>query len=75
MQKREIKLKDMFKNDMIITKILQGCNGDVRIDCKRRHFKADEKNTFSEWSSRSYANRLAKENYFKEIEEFDCYTF
>lgn len=45
----------------IITKVIQGYNGEVRIDAKRRFHKADEPNFFSEWVSLKYANRCRRE--------------
>ncbi len=75
MKNKSIKIKDIFSGDMIITKILQGSGRKVRIDCKRRFNKADEQNTFSEWCSCDYANKLSQEHYGKDIEDFNCYTY
>ena len=48
---------------VIITKVLQGFNGKVRIDARTRFHVADANNFFSEWVSFKYANRLYREKY------------
>lgn len=52
----------------IITKVMAGYNGKVRIDAKRRFHKADEQNYFSEWVSLSYANRCRQNEGLRKIE-------
>lgn len=61
-------IKQAIESDnVIITNILQGNNGDVRIDAKTRFHVADADNFFSEWCSYKYANKLYKEKYGKEL--------
>jgi hypothetical protein len=68
-------IKQVFESDnWIITKIMQGL-GTYRIDAKRRHPIADEKNFFSEWGSKTYVERLSKENYGKSPSEFSCFHY
>lgn len=69
-------VKEVFESDnWIITKILQGLNNKVRIDAKRRFNKADQPNFFSEWVSLKYANQLARENYGKNVNDFNCFQY
>ena len=57
--KKKVTVKEMFENDnLIITKIMQGQKGKVRIDAKRRFHIADEPDFFSEWCSKIYADKL-----------------
>lgn len=65
-------IKEVFESDnWIITKITQGYNNTVRIDAKTRNWIADENNFFSNWCSRDYAEKLARDNYGKVINEFN----
>lgn len=74
--KKDISIKEIFENDcIIITNIMQGLEGMVRIDAKRRFHKPDSKNRFSEWCSRRYADKLAIEHYGKQLNDFSCYSF
>lgn len=59
-------IKEVIESsNWIITKIIQGNNGQIRIDAKTRHHIADEKNRFSEWCTRNYASRIAGEDIFE----------
>jgi len=59
----KITLKDIIEDDSwIITKVINGHNGSVRIDAMRRFYKADEQNRFSDWYQKDYVNRLYREN-------------
>jgi len=69
-------IKEVFEsNNWIITKIIQGYNGKVRIDAKTRFHVPDEDNFFSNWCSRDYAERLARDNYGKNVSDFSCYKY
>lgn len=52
----------------IITEVKQGYNKQVRISAKTRFYRSGEQNLFCEWYSFSYADRLYRENYGKNIE-------
>ena len=60
--------------NVIITNILQGYNNQVRIDAKTRHRIADKDNFFSKWVSYQYANKLALENFGKELSEMNTFN-
>lgn len=69
-------VKEAFSSDsVIITKIMQGRGGFVRIDARTRYHVSGMNNFFSKWVSEEYANRLAIENYGKKISEFNCYQY
>lgn len=69
-------IKEVFENDnWIIVSVMQGLSKCVRIDAKRRFPVCDKSNFFSIWSSASYANRLARENYSKNLNDFNCYKY
>jgi len=69
-------IKEIFtSNNWIITGILQGYSGMVRIDAQRRYPVADKPTFFSNWCTEKYANRLAVENYGKRIKEFINYKY
>ena len=62
-------LKQIVSSDnWIITEVKQGCNKQIRISAKTRFYRSGEQNSFCEWYSLSYANRLYRENYGKNIE-------
>lgn len=72
----ENSIKNFFENDnIIITKILQGNSGLVRIDAKRRFPMADKPNFFYKWCSKNYAQKLALENYGKKLTDFSVYKY
>lgn len=52
----------------IITEVKQGYDKQVRISAKTRFYRHGEQNLFYGWYSLSYANRLYRENYGKNIE-------
>ena len=71
-------VKQVFEDrghSIIITNIMQGTSKSVRIDARTRHHVADADNSFSEWVSEKYANRLAIDNYGKKLSEFNSYTY
>ena len=58
----KVSAKQVIQSDnWIITKVLAGKGGVVRIDAKTRFHVADGQNLFSEWRSLKYINRLRKE--------------
>ena len=64
----KVSLKQVIESDnWIITKVKQGCDKQIRVDAKTRFYRAGEQNRFSAWYSLSYANRLYRENYGKNI--------
>jgi hypothetical protein len=69
----KVSAKEMFKQGWIITKIMRGLNGVVRIDARRRNLRPDSINYESKWVTKKYANKLALENYNKKVHEFRCY--
>lgn len=75
MKKQAIKsVRQVFESDnVIITKIIQGYNNQVRIDAKTRHHIADKDNFFSKWVSYQYANKLALNNYGKELNKLNTF--
>jgi len=69
-------LKEVFESDnWIITKISQGHNKQNRVDAKRRFPVADKSSFFSKWGNEKYLNKLAQENYDKNINDFGCYSY
>lgn len=67
-------IKEVFES-WIITEIMQGCGGEVRVSAKRRYRVSDENNFFFGWCSEKYANVLAVENYGKKVNEFSTYRY
>lgn len=61
--------------DWIITKVMQGYNGLVRIDAKRRFHKADDSNFFSKWVKESYADKCLRDVGKKSVREMNCYHY
>ena len=58
----KVSVKQVIQSDnWIITKVLAGRDGVVRIDARTRFHIADGQNFFSEWHSLKYINRLRKE--------------
>ena len=53
--KMKYTIKDVIENDYvwIITKVMQGYNGKIRIDAKTRFHISDESNFFSEWCTKN----------------------
>lgn len=69
-------VKQAFESDnVIITKVLQGLNGMVRIDAKTRFHQADKDNFFSEWVTEKYANKLSIERFGKKVSELKAYEY
>ena len=60
-------------NKWIITNMLQGYNGQIRINAKTRFHVPDEENFFSKWVSKAYANRIRREEGLKPVNELNCY--
>ena len=76
MEKAIKNVKEAFESDsIIITKIKQGFDKKVLVDAKTRFHKPDMDNFFSKWVSEDYANRMARDNYGKNIYEFSTYIF
>ena len=66
---KELSLRQIVSSDnWIITEVKQGYDKQVRISAKTRFYRQGEQNSFCEWYSFSYANRLYRENYGKNIE-------
>ena len=51
----------------IITRVYPGCNGEVRIEAKRRYHVAEEPDFFSKWVKLRYANRMRREAGLQEL--------
>jgi hypothetical protein len=60
-------------NKWIITNVLQGYNGQIRINAKTRFHVPDEENFFSKWVSKAYANRIRRNEGLKPLQELNCY--
>lgn len=58
----------VLSDNWIITEVRQGYDKQVRISAKTRFYRHGEQNSFCEWYSLSYVNRLYRENYGKNIE-------
>lgn len=54
---------------------MQGKNGQVRIDAKRRYPVADESSFFSQWVKKTYADRLTIDQYGKKTNDFACFEY
>ena len=55
----KISVKYIVENpNWIITKILQGYRGMIRVDARTRSYIADGVNFYSEWVTEKYFNRL-----------------
>lgn len=56
-------IKNVIENDYvwIITKVMQGYNGKIRIDAKTRFHIADESNFFSEWCTKKICRQYIYE--------------
>lgn len=69
-------VKQVFESDnVIITKILQGNNNQVRIDAKTRYHVADKDNFFSKWVSFKHANKLSIDNYGKKLSDLNIFVY
>jgi len=70
-------IKEVFESgSWMIQRIHQGTSNKTRrIDAKRRFPEADGKNSFSEWCSTAYADRLAREHYGKNTNDFMCFCY
>lgn len=64
----KISLSKVLGGNWIITKVMQGYGGRIRIDAEARFHRADENNYFSEWYSLKYANRISREIRGKNVE-------
>lgn len=72
----KITAKKVFESDnWVITKIINNKNKTVRIDAHTRFLLPDKQNRFSEWISLQYANRLSRENFGKNVDNFQCYKY
>ena len=58
----------LTSQNWIITKVLQGRDGVVRIDAKRRYHVADKSDFFSKWVNLNYANRVSRAAGFGNLE-------
>jgi len=65
-------MKEAFDGNNIITKVMQGRNGRIRIDAKSRFYIPDMNNFYSEWCTKKYADKLAKERYGCKVREINC---
>lgn len=68
--KMKYTIKNVIENDYvwIITKVMQGYNGKIRIDAKTRFHIADESNFFSEWCTKKYADNIYMNKWEKKIQ-------
>lgn len=61
-------IKDVLTSDnWIITQVMQGYNGRVRIDARTRYHIADGQNFFSEWCSKKYADSILMNKYSRKL--------
>lgn len=60
---KKIRVKEVLQNPDVwtITKIMEGYNGKVRIDAKRKFYETGRQIFFSEWVTLNYANRCRNE--------------
>lgn len=58
--KKKVSLKEVVENPnkWIITNILRGYRGRIRVDARTRSHIADGVNRYSEWCTEQYFNRL-----------------
>ena len=69
-------LKEVVNSDnWIITKIIQGRHGKIRVDAKTRFHIADGVNFYSEWITKDYADRLLREKCGKKSNELSCWVW
>ena len=69
-------VKKVFESEnWIITKVMQGRGGKVRVDAKRRFPVADESSFFSEWCSKRYADNLSRERFGKKTNELRAWEY
>lgn len=63
-------IKDVIEKDYawIITKVMQGYDGKIRIDAKTRFHIADKSNFFSEWRTKKYADNIYMNKWGKKIQ-------
>lgn len=52
----------------VIKKVIQGRNGEVRIDAQKRFHEPDKSDFFSKWVSYRYANRIYKNLYGEDLQ-------
>lgn len=65
----KVSAKEVLQTDnWIITKIIGGYKGKIRIDAKTRNWIADGQNFFSDWVTLKYANRCRREVDRNELE-------
>lgn len=56
---KKVTMKEVLTSGKwIITKVMNGYKGRIRIDAKRRNWEADGENFFSEWASEKYIKSL-----------------
>ena len=67
---KKVTIKEVLtsRDTWIITKVMQGYNGSIRIDARRRFTAADGVNFFSEWTKKNYVNRVRRDAGLNEIE-------
>ena len=61
--------------DWKVVKAMQGRNGRVRIDARRRFHRADEQNNYSEWLSVGYVNHIRREEGLCRIQESNVFEY
>lgn len=59
--------KVITNSNWIITKVIQGRDGVVRIDAKKRFHETDKSDFFSKWVSYRYANKIYKNLYGEDL--------
>ncbi|PXV66832.1 hypothetical protein CLV62_10493 [Dysgonomonas alginatilytica] len=73
---KKISIKAVINSDnWIITKIIRGYNGVIRINAKTRFYIADSNNLFCEWCSEKYADALCKAKYGKKASELNAFRY
>lgn len=69
-------VKQCFESDnVIITKIIQGHNGMVRVDARTRYNVPDADNFFSRWVQVKYTDRLSMERYGKKTSNMNIFFY
>ena len=65
---KKVTIKDVLTSDnWIITQVMQGYNGRIRINAKPRYHIADGQNFFSEWCCKKYADSILMNEYGRKL--------
>lgn len=72
---KKITFKDIMGGGWTITQAMNGGMNSVRITAHRRNPVNGEKNTYSEWLTVSYVNRVRREAGFVPIQEHPSWVW